>query len=268
MYQELMSNESYSFVLRATQSLSRHTVDKGEDGGYWVNYGSFVINTQQPNSDIDLLYVHQNPEPVSRMSASFEGHPVTIYQLSEDDLLNDGEMAKFGGYFSGKLLNPFVILSEDSRHNEVALRSAGSFIGPHTVHQTAEVNTPERVLKDTVLARLKLCPWYDSYFLRYYTHPDFERIWEVMLKVVCRSLEISGDIQMSRDGYRYVRAYSEQELHERSVAVIARFWSLGSCLHSSMPDFPDFYMKKARQHVETNQLKERLEEMMRFLHAP
>jgi hypothetical protein len=268
MYRELMSDESYRFVLRATHSLSRHTVDQGKGRGYWVNYGSFVINTQQPSSDIDLLYVHQNPEPVSRMSAYFEGHPVTIYQLSENDLLNDGEMAKFGGYFSGKLLNPFVILSEDHHHNEAALRSAGSFIGSHTVHQTAEVHTPAKVVKDTVLARLKLCPWYDSYFLRYYTHPDFERIWEVMLKVVCRSLEISGHIQMSRGGYRYVRVYSEQELHERSVAVIARFWSLGSCLHSSMPDFPDFYMKKARQHVETNQLMGRLEEMMKFLRSP
>lgn len=268
MYRELMSDESYRFVLRATRSLSRHTVDQGKDGGYWVNYGSFVINTQQPSSDIDLLYVHQNSEPVSRMSASFEGHPVTIYQLSENDLLNDGEIAKFGGYFSGKLLNPFVILSEDHRHNEVALRSAGSFIGPHTVHQTAEVHTPARVVKDTVLARLKLCPWYDSYFLRYYTHPGFAIIWEVMVNAVCLSLETSGHIRIDKSGYRYVRVYSEQELHERSVAAIARFWSLGSCLHSSMPDFPDFYMKKARQHVETNQLKGRLEEMMKFLHSP
>jgi hypothetical protein len=261
-----MQTSSFEFIQKATEALSRYVTRDHTTEGFWVNYGSFVINAQQPQSDIDFLYVHKGTGSVQRLSATFEGYPVTIYQLTERDLYRDGEEAKYGGYFAGKLLNPFVVISEDPLCTRIVMKTAGAFIGPFaSCYGTGFSITPEQVLKDTILARLEICPWYSSYFLRYYIHLEFDLIWRQMTKVICTSLELSGHILQNNGRYTYQQAPAEDVISERKIASVARFWSLGSCLHGNMPDFPDFYIQKAKQYVESQKLQAALQEMMQFL---
>ena len=270
MYRTFMSQENSDFVARALTYLAGEVGARENDGSFWVCYGSFVLNQQTSESDLDLLYIHNQPLSVQRLQSSFKGHPVTVYSLNKNEFASDGEQGLFGGYFGGKVLNPYVVFSASQEDKNTVAEVGGAFIGLFAAamakKQGREIATRANLVADPVLARFHLCPWYRSYFLRYYITPIFHKIWERMEETIALSLVKAGIVTQDSSGFRYRHTPSEEELHEKTITAVARFWALGSCLHGGMPDFPAFYMQKAEQFVRENKLETRCEEMMQFLH--
>ncbi|MBU1202491.1 hypothetical protein KKH39_00370 [Patescibacteria group bacterium] len=266
-----MKQENFDFVARAVACLASEIGAQEGDGSFWVCYGSFVLNQQNPESDLDLLFIHTQPTTIQRIQSSFEGYPVTIYLLNRNDFVSDGRQKTFGGYFAGKVYNPHVMFMASQKDRDVVMEVGGAFIGPFAAAMAVKRErifaTSVDLVADSVLARFHLCPWYRSYFLRYYISPSFQQLWVRMAEATTLSFLKAGIVTQSGDMFRYHHALSEEQLHESTLAAVARFWALGSSLHGGMPDFPAFYMQKAEQYVRDNNLESRLEEMIHFLHA-
>lgn len=269
MYREFMGQENSDFVTRAVTCLANEAGVQEGDGSFWVCYGSFALNQQTSESDLDLLCVHTQQTPVHRIQSFFEGHPVTIYSLNRNDFTNDGDKRSFGGYFAGKVLNPHVVLMGSERDNDMIARVGGKFIGSFASamaeRKERSVATSTNLMADSVLAQFHICPWYQSYFLRYYISPNFPHLWKVMEDMITLFFSKAGIVTQDGKVFRYHSTPSVEELHEKTIDAVARFWALGSCLHNNMFDFPAFYMQKAMQYVKDNELESRLEEMMNFL---
>lgn len=271
MYRTFMNQANFDFVARALVCLMDEVGVREGDGSFWVCYGSFVLNQQTPESDLDLLCIHTQPTTVRRVQSFFEGYPVTIYSLNRNDFVSDGIQKIFGGYFGGKVLNPHVMFLASQEDRDMVMEVSGAFIGPFSAAMAAErgrsVATNTNLVADSVLARFHICPWYQSYFLRYFISTNFQHLWKRMAEVTTLSFLKAEIVAQSDEGFCYQKTPSKEESHKSTLSAAARFWALGSSLHGGMPDFPAFYMQKAEQYVKDNCLKDRLEEMIYFLHA-
>jgi hypothetical protein len=268
MYDQFLTASNRLLIADAVACYKKEVGAKEGDGSFWVVYGSFALTEQHPGSDMDVLFVHnQTGRPPARIQSAFQQYPVTIYSISRIDLESDGEARRFGGYFSLKLLNPFVTLGAQNGDLEWLLKIAGGFIGPFARDASGgrEFSSPTNLLADSVLARLHLCPWYHSYFVRYFHSLSFPDLWRQMQEVVLLALEVSGQVKKTEGGYQYTDHSSSEDLHKETFKVVARFWSLGSCLHSSQPGFPDFYIKKSEQNLEAIGGDNALAALLQFL---
>ena len=77
-----------------------------DEHSYWIVYGSVAINGLTPTSDIDILLVQKSVglSHPRRVQESYQGRPVTVYVIAENDLILDGIEQKFGGYFTENYL--------------------------------------------------------------------------------------------------------------------------------------------------------------------
>ena len=271
MYRTFMSQRNLDFVSQAIACLANEVGVEESDGSFWVCYGSFVLNQQTTESDLDLLCIHTLPSAVRRVQSSFGGYPVTIYSLNRNDFVSDGEQRTFGGYFGGKVLNPHVMFLASQKDRDLVAEVGGAFIGPFSAAMVGKQRrvsaTSENLAADSVLARFHLCPWFRSYFLRYYIFSSFQQLWIKMTEAITLSFLKAGIVTQNGNEFCYRHIPSEKELHESTLAAAARFWALGSSLHGGMPDFPAFYIQKAEQYVRDNSLEDRLEKMIHFLQA-
>lgn len=253
MYKEFVSPKSYDFISRTLDKLSLERQFEHGEKCFWVCYGSYVLNMQNEKSDLDLLYVHDRDIPVARIQAEFEGHPVTLYTLNRDDFLEDGDKKKYGGYFSGKVLNPHIIISKDDTDSDLALRVASEFIADFAAtigkQRQNRVSSSTNLVADTILARFLICPWYANYFMRYYTHPDFAKLLKKMEEIIPAALVNTGKVSIHKNGFAYVSFPSDEGFQIDLIKSVARFWSIGSYLHNS-PHFLDIYIQKSRQYCD------------------
>lgn len=255
MFKKFMTDESNRTLDKALPALTREVDVERGDKDYWICFGSFVLGQQTSKSDIDLLYVHHDlPHEPYRIQSSFEGRPVTIYSLSELDFKRDGSQRKYGGYFSGKVINPHVIYAKDSNKTKIIQQIAGEFIGSFAAtigsRQKSNIASASNITADCFLAFLHLCPWYQSYFMRYFTDSRFLKIWEVFQDSLTNSLLLANEITPISQGlFKYQRLLNQDEHHIETIKVVARFWALGACFHGASISFPDYYFEKSDQFL-------------------
>lgn len=270
MYRGFMNQQSMGFVSCALPHLLAETGIGDDPLNFWVCYGSFVLNQQTPQSDLDLLLVHQIPSSPIRVQARYKDHPVTIYSLPQREFMADGNQRRYGGYFSGKLLNPFVVLSGSQESSNISNKVMGGFIGEFAATIAKEhgrkIGNRSNIVADCVLAYLRLCPHYKAYFLRYYISQNFEAIWQHMKIVIPEALVQAAIMKkISENKFEYLSVLSPEEFHLQLMTSVARFWSFGSCCHGCNANFPDFYFQKAIGYIESAGLEERCLEMLIFL---
>lgn len=260
-----MFKDSYDFVSRAIDKISLEKEFISKKRTFWVCYGSFILNLQNEKSDLDLLYVHSETNQPSRVESHYEAHPITIYSISSGDFVDDGNKKRFGGYFSGKVLNPYVIFSKKEENINLLLKTAGEFIADFAAdigsRRISKISTPANLVADTILARFQLCPWYANYFTRYYTHPDFAKLWKRMEEIIPYSLVIAKKVIPNKNGFIYINQSDKDVIHADLVKSIARFWSVGNCFHGS-PYFLDNYIEKSKQYSGG---KKKLKQMISFI---
>lgn len=269
MYRQFMSDENLRFVTEAIPVIRMDTGIEDNPLNFWVCYGSFALGQQGSQSDLDILLVHNDSAAPARVQSSFRDHPVTIYTLSLCDFVADGKERRFGGYFSGKMLNPFVIFGENPKANQVAIKTIGDFIGPFAAttakERGREIAKANELVADCVLAYLHLCPAYKAYFLRYYTSSNFAAMWQRMEEVLSSALKLAGSVtQLGKGLYEYNNPFSPEEYRQQLVTCVARFWAFGSCCHGCNFSFPDYYFQKAQGYVDDGR-ENQCTEMLGFL---
>jgi hypothetical protein len=170
------------------------------------------------------------------------------------------------------LLNPFITFYATKREKKLILKIIGKFIGDFSAtlslkKMKKKIITSENLLVDTIFARFHLCPWYKSYFLRYYIDPNFYKIWNQMKKIITKAmLEAKIVTKKGKNKFQYNKKFLlEEEFHLQTIKSVARFWAIGSILHKNIPNFPDYYIQKAEKFIREKNLQNRCKEMLKFL---
>jgi hypothetical protein len=273
MFRTLISEEVRDDIREATTLLRSEIPDGFSANDFWACYGSFVLGQLHSYSDIDLIHVQGEPSiaPPRRIHTAFEGRPVTIYSLSTSDVSADGRLRKFGGYFAVKLMSPHILCPESKYGQELINSTIADFIFPFAAWQANHVGKSlnfdrEQIAAHCLLAILQLCPWYESYLVRYWQHPMFPILWKELVELLSSCLiERECVTAVGADRYSYLSSEPRSEMQRQLIKCVARFWATGACLHEGRMDFPDYYMRKAEQHAARKGVREDVAAVLIYL---
>lgn len=215
----------------------------------WIFYGSRVTGTANGTSDLDLMAIHPRHEIAPfRISASLGNTPVTVYCLSWLDLLADGKARTFGGYFSLKLLSPFVC--RPTTGNAPAMRTVAHFLAPFAASWTQAVGarTSAQVLADAHLAFLRLYPDAEGYIAANLRRSETgHRRLRQQARVVAEAFASVGYLdRRGADCYQYHPGAELTDPGREAASAAARFWAFGAVSHDADFTFPDHYRRKAQ----------------------
>lgn len=224
---------------------------------YWVAYGSIVVNALQPDSDIDLLYVVRGGEEKPfRHQAYFRDRPVTVYAVSEATLQDDGERFLYGGYFSGKLLSPHVLVADtdddSKRANELIQKTVGDFVANFLDLEVDKTYSQQEIASEVLRSYLDLCPWYKTYLIKFFSSPAGSSLFQSLPQHYASSLLTARVIEPVSGGYTPADGAPVVEhdtRNENKIRAIARFWSYGAIEHGNNHLFADYYFDKAEQNA-------------------
>lgn len=262
VFDELMDAESRDTIAHVVETISESLPVEPRDDDFWVFYGSIVVNNLQPSSDIDVLYVAREPlKRAFRHQAYCEGRPVTVYIVSEEHLSSDGEEYAYGGYFSGKLFSPHVVVDRYGKltvHHDKYLQSVvGDFLANFVDLEKSRTYSINDVATASLFAYLQLCPWYEVYLTKFYwqQESDFKvRLTQILRKHYTQSLLSVGLIQKVNDKYVVRQQKSSygtrKSSYRRRIRAIARFWSYGAIEHENDCRFSDYYFDKAEDTLD------------------
>ena len=183
------------------------------------------------------------------------GHSTVHFNaICMDDLKDDGESRLYGGYFTGKIINPHIFLFGDNKKRHEAIYSAGRFIGPLAGYM-GQISTDTSFSRSQItafvfIAYLSTDPSFDSYFLRYFLSPEFEKIWECLQNETINMLIVSGNIRRIGEKYIFLDGLnSYRDFHFERMKIAARHWSYGAICHDSDRKFPDAIFTKAQLRI-------------------
>ena len=225
-----------------------------EDSVCWVLYGSYAIHEETKNSDIDLLCINEKCEKPYRIGMKYENIEITIYVLSLFDLIEDS-YGKYGGFFCGKLLNPSVLITCNSKIKKVMQTCKGNFVGKlmSSYFSNCIEMTDEDIIIIALKIYLKLYPDYFAYIMRIVKASHFEEIWSVWKKDIIDSLLQTNRIISLYDNKYQLQIVSNNEKFESLlIDYVSRFWSFGAVSHDGDIYFYDYYKKKNRAYIANN----------------
>ena len=91
----------------------------------WLVFGSYVINMNTSESDMDIIGIHESFMNKKRYGFSHNNIPIHFNTINIGDLKDDGEGRLYGGYFTGKIINPHIFLYGNSKEIHDAMYNAG-----------------------------------------------------------------------------------------------------------------------------------------------
>jgi len=256
-------------VPAAVAALSPTVADVPTANRQWVFYGSVPIGASGDGSDLDAMLLYQGEPPMAphRRSVTWGSVPVTLYVLSYDCLFEDGAQRRFGGYFSLKLLRPYV--SDRPTLDGGLAELTARFLGPFSEALAASCPRSswdaDELLAHAHLASLYLYPHAAGYLARLMRDPSlFTRVWRHESQVHVSALESAGLIRhTTADHWIYTRRVAIPDLDREQARCAARFWGFGSTCHASGPDFPDAYFLKTEQLASPDEQRA----AVKFLHT-
>jgi len=272
MSREIISPQNEAFVSEIIEKakVERHVSDSPED--VWILTGSYAINTYTPQSDIDLILVHQRDEgstPI-RKKVPVEDIPVSISIVGRHIFKEDGNQ-QYGGYFAGKLLNPHHLFNGDPVLRNFIRSTAGSFIGSFagylgTERQGSLRHDANELTAHSLLSYSSICPEYNSYLLSYFTADNFDKIWNFLAESIPESLVISGKAVKNTEGYRYTEPYRDyNEFNKMRLQSLARRSGFGVYFHESDYSWIGSYFKDASKKIDRiDPTGESYKEMIKF----
>lgn len=220
----------------------------------WLVFGSYVINMNTTESDIDIIGIHDSFIDKKRYILSHNNIPVHFSSINMNDLKDDGENRLYGGYFTGKIINPHIFLYGNDKTIHNAIYSAGKFIGPLAGYiskiSTNTSFTRPQITALVFIAYLSTDPSFDSYFLNYFVSKEFEKIWEYLQEDTLNMLIISGDIKCIDGKYIFLNSFiNYKDFHFERMKVSARHWSYGATCHDNDRKFQDVIFTKANEKI-------------------
>jgi predicted nucleotidyltransferase len=174
----MINDQNKEFILKVIEEIKKGNSLYRDIDSTWVLIGSYVINQNTEQSDIDLLFIHQN-DKFNRFKGAILGKQVSVCSVPISYLRQDGEERRYGGYFSGKCLNPFEVFYENELIVNEIYKATGLFIGKLAgyiaTQQNKERFCAEEITAHVFSAYISLHAGYISYFLSYFIAPNFKK---------------------------------------------------------------------------------------------
>lgn len=231
--------------------------------GFFCIYGSYATNTQNKNSDIDLLYIHRtDTSKLKRTSELFENIPISFYELSVKDLCDDAK-GKYGGFFCGKIFNPSIFIDNIDEDNLIIRKSVATFFANLINENYYKINkkySSDEILKNSICSYIDLYPEFFAYVVRLMKNDTFDAIWNCWKKTYIDILVSENIIKKCGNGYSYKYIFSKDDYERTKIDSISRFWIYGAVSHNCNLDFYDYYKNKNRDYIIENiEYKEKAE---------
>lgn len=251
----MVNDQNKEFILKVIEEIKNEDPMYRDTDSTWVLIGSYAINQNTEQSDIDLLFIHLK-DNFKRFKKTILGKQVSVCSVPISYLLQDGEERRYGGYFSAKCLNPFEVFYENELIVNEIYKAAGLFIGKLAGYiakqQNKETFSADEITAHVFSAYISLHAGYISYFLSYFIAPNFKDIWENLVEKTVFALKASKIIDDEDGNYRYKESYrTYEEYHYERLKVGSYHWSFGSVVHDNNPEFPQWYYENAESKLKT-----------------
>ena len=188
------------------------------NNGFFCIYGSYATNTQNKNSDIDLLYIHRtDTSKLKRTSELFENIPISFYELSVKDLCDDAK-GKYGGFFCGKIFNPSIFIDNTNQDNLIIQNCIATYFANlinENYYKSNKKYSSDEILKNSICSYIDLYPEYFSYIVRLMKNNTFNSIWNSWKKTFIDILVNENIIKKSGNSYSYQNIFSKNHNPER-----------------------------------------------------
>lgn len=223
--------------------------------GFFCIYGSYATNTQNNNSDIDLLFIHRtNCSNLKRTSEKYNNIPISFYELSVKDL-NDDANGKYGGFFCGKIFNPSIFVDSINEDENIIQKTIATYFGNLVNEKHCSLDkkyTADEILKNSICSYIELYPEYFSYILRLLENDNFINIWNKWKNEFTNILIHENIINKNNNKYIYNKVCSDEKFNRIKVDYISRFWIYGAISHNSDVGFYDYYKNKNMKYIVTH----------------
>jgi predicted nucleotidyltransferase len=251
---KMVSSTNLSFAKQTISYISDKLKFRESRQALWVVFGSYVINMNTPDSDLDIIAVHDIFTKSDRSIYKFKNIPIHFTKINMRVLENDGERRLYGSYFTGKIINPHIFLYGNKKLEDKALYHAGKFIAPLAGFlgrlTGLQVLTASQVTSLVFIAYLSTDPSFDSYFLNYFVSPDFKNIWSALCKSTIKMLNISNSLVSLEDKHFFkVKFPNYKTFHSERMKISARHWSYGAACHGGNYRFQDMIFTKAEEKM-------------------
>jgi len=249
---KVISKKNLSFIKKVINYLSSKLGIINPRDVLWLVYGSYVINMNNSNSDLDIIGIHPTFIERKRIVFNYKNVPIHFSAITMNDIKDDGESRLYGSYFTGKIINPHIFLYGDSRSRREALFHAGKFIGPLAGYlgQLTQANlySPAQITALVFVAYFSsVGPSFDRIFLGYFISPEFGKIWKSLCKQTILMLETAEAIRRVGNKYTFTQKFkSFESFHFERMKIAARHWSYGAICHGDCK-FPDWLFSKAEE---------------------
>lgn len=269
--EDIISPTNLIFVKKAIAYISDKLEFDNFKQALWLVFGSYVINMNRPGSDIDIIAIDDTFKENKRFSYNFKNIPIHFTGINMNTLKDDGKGRLYGGYFSGKVINPHIFLYGDEKRKNIALYHAGKFIAPLAGFLAgltkSKLFSTSQITSLVFIAYLSTDPSFDSYFLNYFTSPNFKNIWIALCESTIDMLKISGSVTASKGKNIFTEKYTEyKSFHKERMKISARHWSYGAVCHGGDYKFQDTIFTKAEEKMKIiDSTGKKYSDMVRFL---
>ena len=252
--ENIISPNNLAFAKEAIKYISNRLKFNNFKQALWIVFGSYVINMNNSDSDLDIIAVYDIFKENKRSIYNFKDIPIHFTQINMSTLKDDGVERLYGSYFSGKIINPHFFLYGNDKSKNKALYHAGKFIAPLAGYLSeltgSKSLTASQITSLVFIAYLSTDPSFESYFLNYFVSPNFKNIWESLCRSTIQMLKISGSIKCSKKNYVFIEKFPDyQTFHSERMKISARHWSYGAVCHGGNHKFQDIIFTKAKKKM-------------------
>lgn len=268
---EMINNENITLIKEVIAHCSKRLSIRNLSKAIWICFGSFVINTQKKDSDLDLMCISDSFNKPVRYVFQYKKLVVHMYVIPTKNFLDDGQKRLYGGYFAGKLLNPYILLYGNKKLEGLIVKSAGEFIGEFAGFignmSKNKSYSKNQITAQAFIALLTIFPSFGSYLLGYFLSPNFPMLWGALCDNTIIILKSASIIANHGSRFTYLKRFKDYgAFHEERMKSAARHWSFGAVCHGNDYTFQDQLYRKAKNRMDKiDPKRNKYKEMILFL---
>ncbi len=250
----IISNKNLKFVKEAIVETSKKMLIYNSQKVVWICFGSFVINNQDRDSDLDLMCVGDIFDAPNRSIIEYKKRMIHTCIVPSKEYIKDGKKRLYGAYFTGKVINPHILLYGNRKLRHTVMKHAGAYIGDLAGYigslVKSKTHTKSQITAQVFIAYLSTDPSFDSYLLRYFVAPNFQKLWVELCKDTVKILKYAKVIANSDSKFKYLKRLKYyKEFHEERMKSSERHKNFGAICNNNDYTFQDLIYRNAKKKM-------------------